>query len=67
MPRSEPEVIDITVVWHAETDKAILVSDDGEKDGAQWLPKSQIEYEMITPSTAYVTLPVWLAREKRLI
>lgn len=48
---------------------AILVSEDGGKTKI-WLPKSQIEWERknkdnILDGTITVTLPVWLAREKK--
>ena len=62
------DLIDVAVCRHAETDKAILVSDDDDKDNAVWLPKSQIEIEndghknFIT-----VTMPSWLAKDKGLI
>lgn len=61
-------LVDIAAVRHAETDKAILVSETGEKDDAVWLPKSQVEIEndghknFIT-----VTMPEWLAKDKGLI
>jgi hypothetical protein len=62
------DLIDIVCTLHAETEKAIFVSDDGEKDNAVWLPKSQIEYELRgrTGSTI-VTMPEWLAKDKGLI
>ena len=41
-----------------ETDKAMLVSIDGEKT---WLPKSMVEYE-----DGEVILPEWLAIERGL-
>lgn len=62
------DLVDIAVCRMAETDKAILVSETGEKDDAVWLPKSQIEIEndghknFIT-----VTLPEWLAKDKGLV
>jgi len=55
---------DIRMIFHAETDQAILVSRD-EKERV-WLPKSQIEYEMRTPTTVLVTMPEWLVIEKGL-
>jgi DNA-directed RNA polymerase alpha subunit len=65
------DLIDVVVQMHAETEKAVLVSDDGDKDKAVWLPKSQIE---IDPSmkerskgAAMITLPEWLAKDKGLI
>ena len=32
-----------------------------------WLPRSQIEYAETAPGVIEVTLPMWLAHEKRLI
>ena len=62
-------IIDLDVHVHARTEKAVLVSDDGEKDGAVWLPLSQIEIEPhATMQRVYVlTLPRWLAEEKGLV
>lgn len=37
------ELIDVACQQHHETDRAFLVSDDGERDTAVWLPKSQVE------------------------
>lgn len=63
------ELIDLTVSLHAETAKAILVSDDGTKERAVWIPKSQCEVE---PHERYaaivtVTMPEWMAKDKGLI
>lgn len=67
------DLVDITVQMHVETEKAILVSDDGDKDNAVWLPKSQVEVEF-HPSMkergngiATITLPEWLAKDKGMI
>lgn len=59
------ELVDIEVTIHAETDLAILVSDDGDKGNAVWLPKSQIEIEK-SGKTYVVTMPEWLADDKGL-
>jgi hypothetical protein len=61
------DLIDLSVQLHHETDKAILVSDDGDKDKAVWLPFSQIEIERCKGGIATVTLPEWLATEKGLV
>ena len=63
------DVIDIDVHVHARTEKAVLVSDDGDKEGAVWLPLSQVEIEPhATAQRVYVlTLPEWFASEKGLI
>lgn len=64
---------DIEVEVHHETEKGLLVSLDGEKENAQWLPKSLIEVEFDASALykrrgiAVVTLPVRLAKEKGLI
>ena len=63
------KLYDIRLFYHAETYKengAILVSHDGDRENAVWLPKSQIEWEMRTPSTVLVTMPEWLVIEKGL-
>ena len=52
---------------HAETDRAIRVSDDGEDRNAVWLPKSQIEIGELKAGYVEVTLPEWLAIDKGLV
>lgn len=61
------DLLDISVQLHHETDKAILVSDDGDRDKAVWLPKSQVELEHTSDRIVTVTLPEWLAHDKGLI
>lgn len=59
---------DISVQLHQETQRAILVSDDGDLEKAVWLPKSQVEYVTKPGSDVIeVTLPEWLATERRLV
>jgi hypothetical protein len=61
------DLIDITVQKVAETDKAVLVTED-VPDNAVWLPKSQIEIEQSATRGLYiVTLPESLALAKGLI
>ena len=61
---------DYDVQLHHETPGergAYLVSDDGDKDKAVWIPKSQCEIEPSPTGHGYViTLPEWLAIEKGL-
>ena len=55
---------------HVETENAILVSHDGDKDKAVWLPKSQVEFATSVrgfSQVVIVTLPEWLAKEKGLV
>lgn len=61
------DLIDIKMKVHAETKKAILVSDDEDRDKAIWLPLSQIEIERLQKGFIMVTLPEWLAIEKGLV
>lgn len=61
------DLVDLTMQLHVETAKAVLVSDDGEKQNAVWLPLSQIEIEKQRNGVVIVTLPEWLAIEKGLV
>ena len=62
------DLIDVSAQLHHRTAKAVLVSSDGERDEAIWLPLSQIE---ITGPDKHgvveITLPEWLAKDKGLI
>ncbi len=57
---------DIELHFHHETEKALLVSENGVREAGLWLPKSKIEYE-IKGATVFVTCPEWLAVEKGLL
>jgi hypothetical protein len=57
------ELWDATFTLVAETEKAILVTEDGGKTKS-WLPKSQIEYDKVGETGVEVTMPIWLAKEK---
>lgn len=65
------DLIDVTVQKHAETAKAFLVSDDGDKSKAVWIPKRQCEIEAkarVGGEDFYeLTLPEWLAKDRGLI
>ena len=65
---SKSDLIDVSVQLHHETPKAWLVSDDGVADHGVWIPKTQAEMEPSKTSGVYtLTLPEWLATDKRLI
>lgn len=52
----------------AETDRAILINDGGDKD--IWLPKSQLkrfEEDHLKPDMAAICIPEWLAVEKGML
>ena len=62
------EKVTLTLVVHHETDRAILVSDDGDRGKAEWLPLSQIhiarEWTEGDDEGIEVEVPLWLAEEK---
>lgn len=64
--RSDP-LVDLTMILHHETERAVLVSDDGDRRKAMWLPKSQIEIEHKPNGVVVVTLPKRLAVDKGLV
>ena len=64
---AKSDLIDLTLQRHHETPKAILVSDDGDKNKAVWLPFSQVEVVEKGQGIVEVTVPEWLARDKGLI
>jgi len=68
MPRHN-ELIDLTMIVHRETDKAILASDSGDAADAVWLAKSQVEImqDDAHPGIHTITIPTWIATEKGLI
>lgn len=61
------DLIDVTVQLHHETERAILVSDDGDREKATWIPLSQCEILKRPNGIAIVTMPEWLALDKGLI
>lgn len=67
MINGKSDLIDVTVQLHHETEKAILVSDDGDRDKAVWLPLSQVEIERKSKGIVIVTMPEWLAADKGLV
>jgi len=65
MARSD--LVDVTVQLHHETERAVLVSDDGDREKAVWIPLSQCEVERRRGGVVIVTMPEWMALEKGLI
>ena len=74
-------LIDLTVCLHHQTEKALLVSIDGDENKAEWIPKSRCEFERksgqargtrkngqaVNLDIILITLPSTLAAEKGLI
>lgn len=68
MTADRNKLVDLELHMHAETEKAILVSENGDEKKGVWLAKSQIEYnDNTTSGYVEVTLPHWLANERGLI
>lgn len=61
------DLVDITMVKFAETEKAVLVGETDKRELAVWLPKSQIETESEGGLSVTVTMPEWLAMQHGLI
>jgi len=62
------DLVDIEMLIHRTTERAILASDDGVSANAVWLPLSLIETSRPDRGEAVtVTLPAWLATEKGLV
>lgn len=60
-------IIDIEVELHHRTERAALVSLDGDRERAVWLPLSQIEIEVLPGPLSIVSLPERLAIDKGLV
>ena len=70
MNDSKSDILDLVVTLHKSTEKAVLVSEDGDESEAVWLPRSQIEIE-VRPRAGGAVLydlqvPQWLAEERGL-
>ena len=65
---SKSDLIDGAVQLHRETESAWLVSNDGDRKSAVWIPKSQAQLEPDYSGKCHIlTLPEWLATEKGLV
>lgn len=58
------ETIELALYVHHETEKALLVSDDGEKDNAKWLAKSLLGEHRRVGRTLEAEVPEWLAKRE---
>lgn len=67
MSACKSDLVDLTLCLHHRTERAILVSDTGERDDAVWLPLAHAEIEQIKGRMVMVTVPEWLALREGLI
>lgn len=62
------DIVDVLVTLHHQTADAFLVSLDGVKANAVWVPKSEVEMERQPGANIWLlTAPEWLAIDKRLV
>jgi hypothetical protein len=60
-------MIEFIMKIHRETEKAFLLSKDGDESKAVWLPKSQITVqETLANEHIRVEVPEWLAQKQNL-
>lgn len=64
---SKSDLVDVAVQLHHETERAVLVSDSGDREKAIWIPLSQCEVEKRKGGVVVVTMPEWMAFERGLI
>ena len=65
------EMVELALTLHGQTDKAYLVSDDGKRENAKWVPRSQVALNTRRLSGMVeiieAEMPEWLAADKRFI
>lgn len=61
------DLVDLTVQLHHTTDRAVLVSLDGDRAKAVWVPLSQCEVETRPRGIVILTMPESMAIEKGLV
>jgi hypothetical protein len=70
-----PGWVDVAMIRHAATERAVKLSTDGDRDRAIWLPLSQVEvacreideFSLTGGVPVIVTMPDWMARERGLM
>lgn len=63
------DIVDLELMIHHQTVAAVLVSTDGNRAGAVWLPKAQVDFDedLQMGKAQIVTMPQRLAEEKGLV
>jgi hypothetical protein len=68
MIEGKSDLVEVDVALHHDTDKAFfLVSTDGNRDKAQWIPKSQCQHAGGAGRHRTLEMPEWLAMDRGLI
>lgn len=63
------DIVDLELMIHQQTPAAVLVSDDGDRNRAVWLPKKRVEFDEKRElgKAQIVSMPEDLAIEKGLV
>jgi hypothetical protein len=67
MIEGKSDLVEVEIVLHRETDKAYLVSTDGKRDKAVWIPKSQCQQVDGEGQHRTMEMPEWLAIDRGLV
>lgn len=69
MASTKSGLAELEMVVHQDNERhrAILASLTGDIDDACWLPRELIEIEYTAPDRADVTMPQWLAENRKLV
>ncbi len=67
MGKKEPRIVDLEMIRHHSTEKAVLVSLTGDEKSAVWLPLSAIEIDNERGRKIDVQVPFDLAFERGLV
>ena len=70
-----PGLVDVAMIRHAATERAVKLSTCGDKERAIWLPLSQVEvacqesdeFSLTGGVPVIVTMPDWMARDRGLM
>jgi hypothetical protein len=68
--KGNSDITDVELYLHYERPMAILVSTDGERKTAVWLPKKDLDWgggELVAGRTYEITMPEQLAIDKGLV
>jgi hypothetical protein len=67
MSKGDEPPVEVLMREHFSKASAILVSPDGDRANAVWLPMSQIVVEPKMGSTVSILMPAWLAETEGLV
>ena len=63
----ETEWIELNVHCHRCTQRAVLLSDDGDESNAVWIPRSQVRGEVKVDEVTTIEIADWIAEREGLV